>query len=195
MRFLICAALLSVCSSLLAQTPDPGIDIDGVRVMPGLAVDDALALLAGKVFSRDWRKLPAGTPLYISAPKGPGGVQRLNVIVGALHIDHGVVAGACKSWGTFSGTDSELARALFAALGSPGTGGSTENAVIETSIKRTPEETVEILVFHEGQRTTSVVRQQHYGLGASGLELVDVEECDWLPGYTTSADSFRKSGG
>ncbi|GEM_PF-3450539 len=179
---LIAVPLAIVSSPASAQASEERIEIAGVQVRPGITVDDALLLFQGKQLARH------DAELYIEVTETfPGGRTLNGVIVGTLYIAKGIVTGACRPWNYSQSSDppdSELARVLFALVNAS----ASKEAILETSVQRTVQNTIETLLIRVGHRTIRISRYQTHVAPNPGLVAlppsVEVEECLFTPGWT-----------
>lgn len=178
--------LLGLCCSLRAQTPNPSIEIEGVQIRPGMTRSAALLLFKEEQTTITDHEITNGIEeIEITVPhtshdrSGKGLV--LAQIRGTLHISNEIVVGACRPWDYSETEDSELARVLFAAVNGAASTGTSQPAIVTTSVDRKPQQTVEYLTIQIGQREIDVTRQEHHIRGAPTF--VFVEECLWARGY------------
>jgi hypothetical protein len=174
-----CVLFLGLGYPLLAQTPNPSIEIEGLQVHPGMTVSEVLLLFKGKQVTREDRELQITVPRATHDRAGKELV--LAQIRGTLHISNEIVIGACRPWDYSETEDSELARVLFTAVNENRSTPTSQRAILITSVDRKPEWTAESLTIVIGQREIDVTRQEYHLRGAATA--VNVEECLWQPGY------------
>jgi len=186
-----CSTFLTLCYSLLAQTPNARLEIQGVQVRPGMTVSEVMAAFNGMQVIRD------NDRLLVTVDLESGQQTVIHQIMGILYVDlparlggrqNEFVAGVCKPWYGSSAEDSELARVLFAAMNGSGLTEITQMASVKTSVERHSEWTDEVLRIQIGQRTIELTRREFHR-NRDIIFGVAVEECLWKPGYVTPSES------
>jgi hypothetical protein len=178
--FRTCSAFVGFCYLLLPQTPNLGIEIEGVQVRPGMTVSQVLLAFNGRKVARKDAQLIVTVPLKTKDEAGKE--VELEQIRGTLYIDHEILVGACRPWNYSSTEDTEFARVLFGAVNGAASTQISQNAVVTTSVDRTPERTVEYLTIQIGQREIDVTRQENYTRNGEAV-FVFMNECLWKAGY------------
>jgi hypothetical protein len=171
-----------------AQTLGSAIDIDGIKIRPGITVEQALAALKDRSASQD-KDSQGMDRVIITSPRvvGIGTGKTLPVIVGTLHAQNGIIVSACRNWDPQDSTDSELARMIFSAI-TGGGAGTRESATIETSVTRKPDVTVEVVYIHMEGRTVTITREEWHDArdaiyGRASATWASVEECSLQLGW------------
>jgi hypothetical protein len=165
------------------------IEIDGIRIRPGVTVEQALTAFKDRIVTQG--KDPQGMDrVFISSPRASGIGKALPSLVGTLHVYNGIVVSVCRSWGPQDSTDSGLARVIFSAITSEGIG-TRESATIETSVTRKPDVTIEDLYIHMEGRTVTITREERHDAsdalyGRTSATWASVEECATQPGWHVS---------
>ena len=201
MKWLWVCASVATCIPLLGQVPDASIDIDGVKIRHGITLSEAQSLfktvghqllrLSPSLFSVEVPGLPP-KEMASEVARSPQLLEMYGRTVGRLHLENENVVGACRWWNLAgegqlapngqpqSAPSSELARVLMAAIG-PAATQASQSAAVGVRVDNNPQDTVETLTIHIGQRTINVIRDEnHRPIGSSSViiaRLVDVEEC------------------
>lgn len=156
--------------------------IEGVPVQLGLHAHDAMLLFRTASAAQE------GSKILITSPRRVGNAT-LPVVVATLHLEDGVVAGACRNWPPTSTTESELARVLFGATTSILNGEPIALATTSTAVERTAEQTVERIEMLVGNRRLVLTRTQVFDSMFPKEPYVELEECLMTPGMPLGSPS------